>query len=84
MAALASQGLLAALALDGGKMLRDHAEPSNCDCRLIVAAALALAFGDRRRVELRPEPDSWHEQLRTSAIARKAPNARVQRGRERH
>jgi hypothetical protein len=42
-----------------------------------------LAFGDSRRVELRPEPDSWHEQLRTSAIAGKAPNACVQRVRER-
>jgi hypothetical protein len=51
---------------------------------LFVGVWLAIALGDRRRVELRTEPDSWHEQLRTSAAAGKAPNAPVQRARERH
>ena len=69
-------------ALDCGEAIRDHAEPSNGDCQQIVGAALALAFSDRRKVEWRTEPSSWREPLRTSAIAGKAPNARVQRGRE--
>src|SRR2546423_1130633 len=59
-------------------------QPGNGDCRLTVGAALAVAFGDCRRIEWRIEPSSWHEPLRTSATAGKAPNACVQRGRERH
>ena len=76
-----ARGWLAAHALDCQETIRDHAEPSNGDCQQIVGAALALAFSDRRKVEWRTEPSSWREPLRTSAIAGKAPNARVQRGR---
>src|SRR5207253_4948049 len=76
-------GLLAAHALDCQETRRDGAQPGQGDCRWFVGVWLALAFGDRRRVELRTQPSSWHEPLRTSATAGEAPNARVQRGRER-
>ena len=84
MATLAYSGVLGAKALDGGEMLRDDAKPRNGDCWVFVEVWLAVACGESRRVELRTEPSSWRGQLRTSAMAGKAPNARVQRGRERH
>jgi hypothetical protein len=75
------KGWLGAKARDCGMMLRDDDEPRNGDCRLIVGAALAFAWGDNRRVGLRTGPSSWHEPLRTSATAGKAPNARHYRAR---
>src|SRR5437868_10857853 len=83
MAALARYGLARSACARCGETRRDGAQPGQGDCRWFVGVWLALAFGDRRRVELRTQPSSWHEPLRTSATAGEAPNARVQRGRER-